>query len=228
MKIELMSKTVDYTLTYKHVKNINMRIKNDGLFVSAPFGTNLSYIEQILKSRQKEIIKNMELISSYHTKEPFIEGKKLLYLGKDYTLNIILSDNNHVDILVDRIIVYTKKIDNAQAVYEKWLRENAQLIFSDSLKRVYPLIKKYIKAMPNLQIKKLTASWGRCTPLKNNIALSLWLIKADKDLIDYVMLHELCHYVHLDHSKNFYALLYSLMPDYKSRKKLLNSLHTGV
>lgn len=228
MKIELMSKTLSYTLTYKPVKNINMRITGKGLCVSAPFGTSKKYIENILKDKQEYIVKNVELLGAYHQKQLFESGNTLSYLGKKYFLNIIISDRSNVYVSGDDIYVHAKNPQTAQGVYEKWLRKNAETVFSGSLDRLYPLMQKNIQKPPELKIKKLSASWGRCTPVKNTVALSLWLIKADIELIDYVVLHELCHYLHLNHSKSFYALVASIMPDYKLRKDRLSEVQIGI
>lgn len=227
LQIQLMSKNFEYTLTFKPVKNINMRIKKDGLFVSAPKGTSISFVENVLKSKEKEIIKHINKISSYHTAEPFKEGRPLLFLGNNYTLHIIESTKNDVMINKNSIILYTKNTNNAKIVYEAWIKEKAKIVFSNSLNRMYPLLMDCIPQKPNIHVKKLSASWGRCNPSKGNISLSVWLLKADLSLIDYVVLHELCHYVHLDHSKKFYELLRSFMPDYKERRDLLNTIKTG-
>ena len=226
MQIAFKTATIEYTLTFKHIKNVNMRIKNDGLHVSAPFGTSIHYIEQILLSRQEALIGYIEKLSSPAGSEPFADGKELLYLGNSYTLIITIGTKNKVTVYESSIIVCAKHGKAAETVYENWLKENAKEVFNSSLMRVYPLLSTDIKALPTLHVKKLTASWGRCTPVNNNISLSLWLMKADESLIDYVMLHELCHYIHLNHSKAFYALLKSLMPDYLQRKKQLNTIKT--
>ncbi len=227
MQIILDSKAIEYTLSFKRIKNVNMRIKNDGLHVSAPIGTNIGYIEHVLLSRQEAIVRYIEKLNCALPNEPFADGKKLMYLGSDYTLITVLSSRNNVTISGDCIIVSSKNSQSAQPTYEKWLNEVVQDVFTSSLSRMYPLLSANIKALPILQTKKLTASWGRCAPSVNRISLSLWLIKADESLIDYVMLHELCHYVHLNHSKEFYKLLKSFMPDYNQRKKLLNTIRIG-
>lgn len=227
LTIQLMSKNLEYTLTFKPVKNINMRIKKDGLFVSAPKGTSIPYIENVLKNRGNQIVKHINKISSYHTAEPFKEGRPLLFLGNNYTLHIIESTKNDVIVNKNSITLYTKNTDSAKNVYEAWMKRQANMVFSDSLERIYPLLMDHIPEKPHLHVKKLSASWGRCTPSKGSISLSVWLVKADIALIDYVVLHELCHYVHLDHSKKFYELLSSFMPDYKERRDLLNTIKTG-
>lgn len=226
IRLCLSSNIIEYRLTFKNIKNINMRVKKEGLFVSAPFGTSIGFIENVLIKNQDALLGYIENMHKYTDQQkPFENGKILLYLAKPYTLNIIAASNNDVRLNESEIIVYAKNTEKAEAIYQNWLYEKAKTIFEESLKRTYPLLSDKIKNMPDLNIKKLKASWGRCAPSLNRITISLWLIKADKPLIDYVMLHELCHYVHLNHSKDFYDLLGSFVPDYKQKRALLNSLN---
>lgn len=226
MRLSLRSNIIEYRLTFKNVKNINMRVKKEGLYVSAPYGTSIVFIENVLKKNQDALLGYIENMHKYtEQQKPFENGKTLLFLGKPYTLKIIVASEDNVHLSENEIIVYTKDARKAEAIFQNWLFQKAEVVFDKSLKRTYPLLSNRIKNIPDLKIKKLKASWGRCAPSLNKITISLWLIKADEPLIDYVMLHELCHYVHLDHSKDFYGLLSSLVPDYKQKRTLLNSLN---
>ena len=87
---------------------------------------------------------------------------------------------------------------------------------------LFPLVGKYGVKRPELRIRTLDSRWGSCLVRKGVVTLNRRLIAAHKCCIEYVMLHELCHFIHPNHSVKFYALLSALMPDWKERKKLLN------
>ena len=107
---------------------------------------------------------------------------------------------------------------------DDWYRERSKIIFKDSLDRMYDLIKAYNIDYPELNIRKMKSRWGTCYPNKNKIILNRVLIKAPKDCIDYVVLHELIHFKHKNHGNDFYRLLDILMPDWQSKKKILDEV----
>ncbi|MEG2396279.1 MAG: M48 family metallopeptidase, partial [Oscillospiraceae bacterium] len=79
--------------------------------------------------------------------------------------------------------------------------------------------------IPNviIKIRKMKSRWGSCQPKTGIVTLNSQLINAPIGCIEYVVLHELCHFVQPNHSKDFYSLVSAIMPDYKERKKLLNT-----
>jgi len=87
---------------------------------------------------------------------------------------------------------------------------------------MYPLISDKIGNKPLIDTRIMKIRWGSCLRAKNTILLNLEIIKAPKYCIDYVVLHELIHFVHKEHNSKFYELLSVLMPDWKKRKALLD------
>ena len=75
---------------------------------------------------------------------------------------------------------------------------------------------------PELKIRYMTARWGSCQPQKGIITLNSQLIEKPRRCMEYVVLHEFAHFIHPNHSKDFYTLVESLMPDWKERKWELN------
>ena len=77
--------------------------------------------------------------------------------------------------------------------------------------------------LPTIKIKTMKSMWGNCNYVKKIITLNLFLAKTPISCIDYVIVHELAHLVHHNHSKEFHALMSTLLPDWKTRKKMLNN-----
>ena len=90
-------------------------------------------------------------------------------------------------------------------------------------------IKEYLKSnfslnMPVIQIKKLKARWGACFTNQNKVCFNLVLVHLEKELIDYLIVHELCHFIQPNHSKLFYQEVQKRLPDYKEREKKLKEI----
>lgn len=101
---------------------------------------------------------------------------------------------------------------------EKFLRERAKEILPEKVRYYSPLI----GAVPNrITITGARTRFGSCSG-KNNISFSFYLMRFPEEAIDYVVVHELCHIIHHNHSKEFYNEIEKILPDYKKRKALLN------
>ena len=87
---------------------------------------------------------------------------------------------------------------------------------------LYPLFKKYGIEKPALRIRDMETRWGSCLAKKGIVTLNKRLLEAPRNCIEYVVMHELCHFMHPNHSKYFYAFLSMLMPDWKERKQFLD------
>ena len=134
---------------------------------------------------------------------------------------------NYVKIDEKKITLYLKNVQDdalAQRVFDKWWRTTAINTFQKTTDKLYDSIfKKYDVIKPAVSIKKMKTLWGSCTPTKNKITLNEYLLKADIRCIQYVVLHELTHLLYPNHSSGFYDFLTVQMPDWKERKKRLDT-----
>ena len=99
---------------------------------------------------------------------------------------------------------------------------NPKEIFSEILREYYPLFQKYGVKEPILRIRSMETRWGTCSMSRGVVTLNKQLLEAPRSCIEYVVMHELCHFIHPNHSKQFYAFLSMLMPDWKERREQLN------
>lgn len=95
-------------------------------------------------------------------------------------------------------------------------------VFGEILGELYPPFEKYGIGMPQLRIRDMKSRWGTCHVTKGIVTLNKRLIAAPRGAVEHVVLHELCHLIHPDHSRQFYDFLAAMMPDWKERKQLLN------
>ena len=104
----------------------------------------------------------------------------------------------------------------------KYLSKYILQIYNERLEYNYNLFEESIP-YPNLKTRKMTTRWGVCNPSKKTITLNTELLKKDIDLLDYVIIHEMCHFFEANHSKNFWHLVGLAYPNYKEARKRLKA-----
>ena len=217
-----------YELFYTDRKTLGIKVYPDtSVKIFAPLNTNLSVIEQHLKAKRKWIEKQQRAFETYLPKTPprqYIGGESFLYLGKQYMLKIEPSTAEEVKLYQGRLVVKTLNSDatHIKKLLQQWYIVRATILFNKLFEEQFCLFKRFTLEKPILQIKKMEKRWGSCTP-QQKIILNPELIKAPIVCINYVILHELCHLVHHNHSKSFYRLLENFMPDWQKYKQLLET-----
>lgn len=222
--IQFGSAVIEYELDFQDRKNLTIKIYPDcTVKIIAPFDSPLEKIEKQIKKKAPWIIKQQREFLSYQPFTPeriYVNGETHLYLGRQYKLRVEKDNKNEVKLYRGRITVLCKDENKAKEILNKWYREKAFIHFEEVLTKVLPLFKKYEIIKPELHIRSMEKRWGSCTP-NGKIILNPELIKAPKGSIEYVIIHELCHLVHHNHTKNFYDLQEFMMPDWKKWKEKL-------
>ena len=169
----------------------------------------------------------------------FVSGELHYFLGKQYPLEVVASDKNSVVFDNEKIVIRqrvnkstSQQVNLSESVsksvsvsdlLDRWYLEQAKRVFREISIPLVESMKKYNVAPKSFAIKKMKTRWGSCSS-KGNINLNLHLIKLPEQCIKEVILHELCHLVHFNHSKDFYALMTAEMPDWKVWKKEIKFL----
>lgn len=228
MEYQLMfgSRLIDFTLHYQERKSLRIIVNPEGTVeVLAPITAR--EVDLIKKVRQKApwILKQIDYFNSYKPTTPprrFINGETHLYLGRQYRLKIVPDEKNIVKAYRGQLWMYT--VNNQPAALKeqlnKWYKERAKEVFNELLQESLPKFKRYRIAMPILTMRFMSKRWGSCTP-KGKIILNTELIKAPKGSIEYVIIHELCHLVHHNHTRAFQNLQNKMMPDWEKWKDRL-------
>ncbi|WP_311330710.1 SprT family zinc-dependent metalloprotease [Capnocytophaga sputigena] len=217
-----------YELYYTDRKTLGIKVYPDtSVKVFAPIDTDLPIIEQLLKAKRKWIEKQQRSFQTYLPATPprqYIGGESFLYLGKQYMLKIEPSTAEEVKLYQGRLVVKTlnPEATHIKKLLQQWYIARATILFNKLFEEQFYLFKRFGLEKPILQIKKMEKRWGSCTP-QQKIILNPELIKAPVVCINYVILHELCHLVHHNHSKSFYRLLENFMPDWQKYKQLLET-----
>lgn len=230
-QIQYGNKTIEFTIERKNVQNVNLNIKPDmTIEVSAHERVPLHFICDFVKGKGDWIsrhVKNFENVKPHKQSErEYVSGESFKYLGKQYRLRVQVAEKEEVvKYFRGFIYLYVKNKNNfnrKEKLMEKWYHAKAHQVFSDSLEKMYSLVQKYDIPKPKIELRVMKARWGSALVDTNTILLNSELIKAPKHCIDYVVLHELIHFKYNDHSDSFYKMLYSLIPDWEKRKKILD------
>ena len=224
-------KTIDFEIIRKDVKNINLSVRPDmSIFVSANEKVPLQDILDFVHGKAPWLIKNTHYFEDaqpeHISEKEYVSGETFKYLGRQYRLKVEESEEYEgVKFYQGYFYLYVKDKKNRvnkDKLMKAWFRSKAEATFLESLEKIYPIIQKYNINKPKIQIKTMKARWGSCLEDKGVIILNYELIKAPKLCIDYVVLHELVHFKYHNHDKQFYDFITSLMPDWKTRKEILD------
>lgn len=226
--IQFGSVVIEYKVEYNDRKSLTIKVYPDtSVRAIAPFDTPLEKVEQHVKKKMSWILKQQREFLSYHPLTPpriYVNGETHLYLGRQYKLRIETADMNEVKLYRGRLVVACKDNKNVREILNNWYRQKAFTHFEEILDNIFPLFGKYKISKPELSLRSMEKRWGSCTP-NGKVILNPELIKAYKCSIEYVIIHELCHLIYHNHTKSFYELQESLMPDWKKwKEKLEHSL----
>lgn len=229
-KVVCEQRILEYQLIRKQVKNINLRIKPDRkVFVSANENVPVDFLDDFVKRKQEYIIRALDKYEEnrkYVTVAPrqYVSGESFEILGKSLRLKV--SEETMESVSTDGVFIFlsVKNKDNfkrKEKLMNDWLKNLQVATFHEISAEIYHIFKKYDVVYPQIKIRYMTSRWGSCQSKRGIITLNSKLIEAPRNCIEYVVLHEFVHFIHPNHSKNFYDFVAMLMPDWKKRKKEL-------
>lgn len=219
-------------LEYKKANRKTLAISvypDQSVEVIAPLKSNKKEaIEKVLK-RRRWILKQQKYfkdLQSHELHNLIISGAELHYLGRQYRLRIITCEQTTKAALHGRFLDVPVENSEDQSMVKKrisdWYRERAKNYLTKQFDRLR--IKHARLNLPDssLRISLMKTRWGSCTA-NGTVTLNPLLMLVPSNLIEYVIMHELCHLKHPNHSKTFYNLLAKTSPDWKQKKAALDA-----
>lgn len=226
-KIKYQNKTIAYTINKAKIKNIYITIENGEVVIKAPWYTTRNQIQEVVESKRDWIMKKLEEynVSPRKAKE-YEDGEKFQILGESYYLNIYYKDINNAILNVENekieIILplsYAEE-DNTEQI-KKMIDKMYYMIAEKEVESAMEKTRKMVGLAPEeYKIKKIKYAWGTCSSRKV-ITINQNLMMYSRKAIEYVVLHEICHLKYMNHSKKFWEMVESYMPDYKEAEKEL-------
>lgn len=209
MKYELNGAKYNVEIIKKNNKNTYIRVKDGNIYVTTNFFVTKHQIRALLDNNTTYLTKMLNKSLKR------LEDDSFHYLGKQY--NIIIVPTMDIEFSGNNIFVKSKEYLN------KYVNKQMINLFKERLDIIYNLFEEDIP-YPNLKIRKMKTRWGVCNKKNNNVTLNSELMKYDIEEIDYVITHELSHFVHFDHSIYFWNTVAKYCPEYKRIRKVLKDV----
>ncbi len=154
----------------------------------------------------------------------YVSGEAMLYLGRRYRLRVVVVPDacSTVRLRGAHVEVETseRSPDLVRSALKAWYRQRAAEVFNRRLEALSEDL-RWLRAAPAVRLQFMTRQWGSCSP-GGRLTLNPWLVRAPREAIDYVLIHELCHLRHHNHGRAFHALLQRHMPDWRRIKTNLD------
>jgi predicted metal-dependent hydrolase len=216
----------EYQLIIQERKTLSLTVTPDlHIILKCPESTEIERIEKFLRKKWFWLEKQLNYFKKYQRKiyeREYISGESYMYLGRQYKLSIKSGDTDSVTFTKWQLIIHTKKsvsnVSHNKQLIDAWFSERAEKVFQE---RFVEMLKKFdYKTTPVLKIREMKKRWGSFLN-KEKIFLNPKLIHTPKECIDYVIVHELCHFKYKDHSMKFWKYLGEKYPKWENIKDKL-------
>lgn len=225
--IQTSERDISIDMQFGFRKRLTLTVYPDQRIIARiPFGFPKPKIEEYFKKKTRWMLKHLDHFEQHppENEKHFIDRENHKYLGKEYSLKL-KQGPSRVNLHENDLILRVKDINDSgmkKRILDNWYRKEAVRVLT-------PLFNEWIAKLQylglpqtSLRFYKMKRRWGSCSS-KSVITLNTELIKKDLALIDYVIVHEICHLKVPAHNKAYYALVGSIMPDWKERRSALNN-----
>lgn len=201
--------------------------------VSAPSDADDETVLTAVKKRSRWIyqqLRDFRQQLEHVTVRQYISGESHYYLGKQYLLKVQVSPDTRQIVKLSRgkldVLVQSQNPAKVQQLLADWYKTRAKEVFA---KRLDVMLEQalWVSNKPPLRILTMQTQWGSCSP-QGRLTLNPHLVKAPRECIDYVILHELCHIAEHNHSEKFYRLMEQVMPNWQKVKTRLDDMASNI
>jgi len=232
MTLQYDTESVQLEIIKGKRKSLAIAIQPDGnLLVKAPLMLSDNEILKWVKTKTGWIIRQRAKIleqQSLNQPKHYITGEKFLYQGLEYELEVRVSQGRAgmVGVVEDKIVLFSKSHEEkeVQRILKEWYVKQAK---AEIPRRVRYWAAKMEESFQTITIKNQKKRWGSCSSARN-LNFNWQLIMAPVEVLDYVVVHELCHLSQMNHSRAFWEEVEKVLPDYKVHKKWLEEQHNKL
>lgn len=229
--VSLGAEPVSFTLRRSRRRTLSITVFPDGsVLVSAPEYANIDEVLRRVRHRGAWIRRARRGFELYRPRTPqrrFVSGETHRFLGRQLRLAVLGEGARRVSIDGSRLLVTGYPRDDHAAVrmsVARWYHRQARTVFAKRLEHCVPLFVSEGVAAPSLTVRRLTRRWGSMSADGRRLTLNTRLVEAPASLIDYVVVHELCHVLVPHHGTAFFDVLEAKLPDWGRRKARLESI----
>ena len=233
-KLYYGQQVIDYQVVRK-ANSRKLRIKvhpDQQVVVTVPIETTEDFIETSVAKKAHWIWQHLQDFANQNSDvlpRRYVSGETQFYLGRRYVLKVIINPEQ-----TDSVKLYRGKLNVSLAqeptnratkvkkLLDNWYQQKAKAVFHERLLAMLPKA-DWVEGTPSFKLLSMQKQWGSCSA-QGNLVLNPHLVKAPKECIDYVILHELCHIAEHNHSERFWRLLTQVMPQWKEVKSQLDAM----
>lgn len=208
MVINLIDKEVNVIVNRKRIKNVYFRVdESNNLVISANKNVSDLEIKRLIKENEKSLYRMLD-----REEKKNLRKEEFYYLGEKY---VVVTDPSYKDVSISDGFIYTPN----EKKLEKWYKTECFRVFKE---RLDYLMKDFKNIPPfTLRVRKMKTRWGVNNFSSKSITLNSELLRYRIPLIDYVIVHELCHFYQANHSSLFWKEVSLRYPNYKEARKEL-------
>ena len=212
-------------------RSVSFEVRDERVTVRVPKRLSEKHLREFIVKRTPWIIAKLKEARERPPIKPkeYVNGEAFPYLGHDYRLKIDTSDEKSAELRdgylrISLLRTDPKPRETAQRLLESWYKDQV----STYLKEKVALFAKVIGVNPkSITVKSYKSRWGSCSP-KGDLSFNWRLVFMPHPIIDYVVVHELCHMLELNHSKRFWQHVEHHIPDHRARRTALKQHQTPI
>lgn len=211
------------------IKSARLQVEDGVVSIAVPKALETERIEQLLKDKHRWIKEKLYLHQQQQPapKREMLSGEAFPYLGRNYRLKITTGKLQPVKLLHGRLQVVVPKAMRHEHIIRDmlthWYRLQAEIRFKEKVKRYASVVGV---EPTDVSVKTFKSRWGSCN-VKGEVQFHWKVIMAPNRIVDYVVVHELCHLKHHDHSPAFWKSVERIVPDYLECKAWLREFGVG-
>jgi len=225
MTFEYKDYLIDYTMKRSNRKSIELQLQPGGhLLIKGPKTLTEDHCEQVIKRKWDWLVSHMDKLTRHIQERTYDSKESLEVLGERIELVILRQGLTNPKMKVlDREWILVVPREWSRDHVEAYLMEVLKLRLKQHLKkRINHYQKHFTKKVKNISVRNQATKWGSCSSACN-LNFNYKLALAPLDVIDYLVVHEMSHLDHMNHSKSFWAKVYQVMPDYREKEAWLKA-----
>ena len=213
------------TIRTDRVKSASIDVEDNLVKVTVPKNLSDERIEELIKGRILWIKQKLALQATAIISKPkeYVDGEAFAYLGRNYRLKCANGSEESVKLKSGYLNVTTKNgkrnSEHIKVAIEQWYRTKALSRLIDKTRRYSAILKV---EPTSINLKDYKAMWGSCSP-KGVVSYNWRIILAPHKIVDYIVVHELCHLIEPNHSSKYWKQVRSVIPDYENSKEWLKN-----
>lgn len=212
--------SVSYKIVRSRRRSVVLSVARDAtLTVRAPLRTSVDFIESLIEGKLKWVKRVMRRMreQSLANAHWYEAGERFWYLGHEYVLRSAEKASRSLVFSSDGFVLARNSQYRAKSVFSSWYKREAKKVLSE---RVAFFARENELQYRSIKINSARTRWGSCSG-NGGLNFSFRLVMAPLSVIDYVVVHELSHLVHHNHSQAFWRKVASMLPGFETERRWL-------